>query len=276
MNANTSTSPARAPWAPAQPLERGNTAQKILEDLRRSILEGQFVRGGKLPTERELAAGYGVSGATVREAVRGLVASGLVEVRHGSGAYVTGDALGLVAEPLRSMMQMERIGVAEVMGVLKALNMYAAEIAATQASPGDIESLRKALEALGEATDADDLSARLRHFLRQVVTISGNPLLTVLSGFLSELQVELAVRLSGGTFEQWRKTASRLSRERERLVAAIEARDPEAARLAAGEYHDRAASVITALPHGESDQLDDPLLASLVANVMRGRSKKRP
>jgi GntR family transcriptional repressor for pyruvate dehydrogenase complex len=266
MDMSTSTN---ASWAPSRPLDRGNAAHQILQDLRVDILGGRFPRGAKLPTERELAAGYGVSGATVREAVRGLIASGLVEVRHGSGAYVTGDAFGLLDAPLRSMIQMERIGVAEVLGVLKALNMYAAELAATRAAAADAGRLRESLLALDTAQDADELSLRLTIFLNELAVISGNPLLAVLSGFLAGIQVNLAVQLSGGSFAAWRKTVQRLSKERERLVAAIEAHDAPAARQAAGDYHDRAIKVITALPRGDTAHVSDPLLASLIAGSHR-------
>jgi DNA-binding FadR family transcriptional regulator len=262
-------------WAPSRPLDRGNAAHQILQDLRLDILAGRFPRGAKLPTERELAAGYGVSGATVREAVRGLIASGLVEVRHGSGAYVTGDSFGLLDAPLRSMIQMERIGVPEVLGVLKALHMYAAELAATRAVAQETGRLREALAALDTARDAEDLSLRLMAFLSELTLISGNPLLAVLAGFLAGIQVDLAIQLSGGTFADWRKTVRRLSKERERLVAAIEARDAPAARQAASDYHDQAVKVITALPRGDSAQVSDPLLASLIAGSQRRPPHKR-
>ncbi|MDB5859869.1 MAG: bacterial regulatory s, gntR family protein [Ramlibacter sp.] len=269
------TTSSNASWVPSRPLVRGNAAHQILQDLRHDILGGRFPRGAKLPTERELAAGYGVSGATVREAVRGLIASGLVEVRHGSGAYVTGDPLGLLEAPLRSMIQMERIGVAEVLGVLKALNMHAAELAATRADAEETGRLREALVALETAGDADELSLRLTTFLNELAVISGNALLAVLSGFLAGIQVDLAMQLSGGTLAAWRKTVQRLARERERLVAAIEAHDAPAARQAASDYHDRAIKVITALPRGESAQVSDPLLASLIAATHGRASRKR-
>src|SRR5258707_12847644 len=91
-------------WSPERRLERGNAAEQILESLRAQILGGRLRRGAKLPTEKQLAGSFGVSGATVREAIRGLVTMGLIEVRHGSGAYVTGDIDRLVGQPLRSII----------------------------------------------------------------------------------------------------------------------------------------------------------------------------
>jgi GntR family transcriptional regulator, hexuronate regulon transcriptional repressor len=65
---------------------------RLYQDLARSLIEtlsaGKFPVGSRLPAERELAAQYGVSRPTVREAIIALEVQGLVEVRIGSGAYV--------------------------------------------------------------------------------------------------------------------------------------------------------------------------------------------
>jgi GntR family transcriptional regulator, hexuronate regulon transcriptional repressor len=65
---------------------------RLYQDLARILIEelatGQFSVGSRLPAERELAAKYGVSRPTVREAVIALEVQGLVEVRVGSGAHV--------------------------------------------------------------------------------------------------------------------------------------------------------------------------------------------
>jgi GntR family transcriptional regulator len=54
------------------------------------LLDGTYESGIKLPNEDELAEKAGVSRATVREAVGGLVEAGYLTRRHGSGTYVTG------------------------------------------------------------------------------------------------------------------------------------------------------------------------------------------
>lgn len=61
----------------------------VRSELRQAIEAGTFPLGTKLPNEDELCRRYGVSRATLREAVGGLVEDGLVTRRHGSGTYVT-------------------------------------------------------------------------------------------------------------------------------------------------------------------------------------------
>jgi GntR family transcriptional regulator len=69
--------------APGLPLYR-----RIQADLRDRIGSGDLPPGSQLETEQELMARYDVSRATVRQALAGLVADGLVEIRRGLGTYV--------------------------------------------------------------------------------------------------------------------------------------------------------------------------------------------
>ncbi len=63
-------------------------ADRLRDELLEEITSSQLEPGTKLPTEGELSARFGVSRATVREAVRGLVEAGYVIRRRGSGSYV--------------------------------------------------------------------------------------------------------------------------------------------------------------------------------------------
>ena len=64
-------------------------ADRLRDELLEEISNSKLPPGAKLPTEGELAKHFGVSRATVREAVRGLVEAGYVTRRRGSGSYVT-------------------------------------------------------------------------------------------------------------------------------------------------------------------------------------------
>jgi DNA-binding GntR family transcriptional regulator len=66
----------------------GPTYQRIADDLRRSIVDGELPPGAKLPSRHELSRRYGVSDRVAVEAVRLLVAEGFVASRSGSGSYV--------------------------------------------------------------------------------------------------------------------------------------------------------------------------------------------
>ena len=69
------------------PRKTGN-ATRIAREIQASILGGTYASGAKLPGQRELATQFGASMPTIREAISMLAATGLIEVRHGSGSVV--------------------------------------------------------------------------------------------------------------------------------------------------------------------------------------------
>ena len=76
-------------------VEAGGTPlyRQIQADLRDRVASGELPPGTQVETEQELMAHYGVSRATVRQALSGLVAEGLLEIRRGRGTFVHGAAL---------------------------------------------------------------------------------------------------------------------------------------------------------------------------------------
>jgi GntR family transcriptional regulator len=74
--------------APGLPLYR-----RIQVDLRERMANGDLAPGSRVETEQELMTRYEVSRATVRQALAGLVADGLLEIRRGLGTYVRPTAM---------------------------------------------------------------------------------------------------------------------------------------------------------------------------------------
>ena len=70
--------------------QRATAVERLRDELLAELLDGTHSSGVKLPNEDELAERFGVSRATVREAVGGLVEAGYLTRRHGSGTYVAG------------------------------------------------------------------------------------------------------------------------------------------------------------------------------------------
>jgi len=70
------------------PLGRARLSSLAGDELRARIVRGVWKPGERLPSERQLGEQLGMSRASVREAIRGLEALGLVDVRHGQGVFV--------------------------------------------------------------------------------------------------------------------------------------------------------------------------------------------
>ncbi len=61
---------------------------QVEDELMKYILQEPIEPGHKIPNEFELEEKFGVGRSTIREAVKGLVSRGILEVRRGSGTYV--------------------------------------------------------------------------------------------------------------------------------------------------------------------------------------------
>lgn len=252
------------------PLARSRVADRIFDDLKAQIISGAMPRGSKLPTEKYLSDHYGVSGPTIREAIRGLSVIGLIEVRHGSGAYVTANSEALVALSLSAVIQLETVGVKDALGMLSALNGHAAACAVEQGTPDDLRRLREAADALVDVTDTQRAASAVRGFHHALVKAAHNPLLEVICGFLANVQVAFAMEITDGSIDCWRTILNGLHDVRSKFVEAIERRDAKAATALAHEFHAEAVRLITSMPRAQEVRISDPQLGALLSSVVNG------
>lgn len=248
---------------PTVRLYRGRVADQIIDDLRAQILSGVLPDGSRLPAERELAARYGVSPATVREAIRVLTSMGLVNTRNGSRTTVTAQGDTLLAVSIASVVQFEKVGTREVFGLLSALNAYAAELAAEHASDEEIARLRTAAEHAARAEGVPESAAALRDFFLTLAEISHNPLLAALCRFITEMQLGVALKVSRGESRDWGQVSSRMNEGRIGIADAIARRDPARAASTVREYHRQVVDRIVAVG-GDKARAEASLTADLV------------
>src|ERR1700732_4192994 len=75
--------------AMSTPVDTRKLYRQVADTIMASIESGDYKRGARLPSERDLAASFKVSRPTIREALMSLKIRGVVEARQGSGIYVT-------------------------------------------------------------------------------------------------------------------------------------------------------------------------------------------
>ncbi|WP_405791609.1 FadR/GntR family transcriptional regulator [Streptomyces sp. NBC_01506] len=250
---------------------RKRVADQILEDLRGQILSGALPHGAKLPSERELAARYGVSGPTIREAIRVLTAMGLVSSRNGSGSTVTAQSDTLIAVSIAAVVQFGNMNARDVFGLLAVLNTYAVRLAAERATDEEIALLRQAAEgtaALDNNVD-DQAAAALKHYFHTLAGLSHHPLLISLCGFITQVQIGLAVQMSGGKLE---RVAGTLYGARMDIVEALERRDADRAVELVQEYHQRVVDRIGKARRGKEMTSSDPGFSQLMASLLDSSS----
>lgn len=122
--------------------------RQIAQQLREWMVASGFEPGARLPAERDLAVQWGVSRSSLREAVIALEVEGAIEVRTGSGIYVT--ALALAPAPSSSAPSTPAAapgdwGPLEVMHARELIESEMAALAAMNARRSDLQALGKAL-----------------------------------------------------------------------------------------------------------------------------------
>lgn len=132
---------------------RLSPTQQVQSQMLAAINSGQYAPGTPLPSERELCEMFGVSRVSVREALAGLVATGLIEIQQGKGAFVRPRVGDEYAGPFGLYIEMHREELSELLRVRGALDGLAAAEAATHAGDADCASMRSACDAFRDAVD---------------------------------------------------------------------------------------------------------------------------
>ena len=151
-------------------------ADEVTGKLRNMIQSGEWPLQQRIPSETELMARLGVSRGTLREAVKALAHSGMLEVRRGDGTYVraTSEMSGAARRLYRDHTEVH------ILEVRVGLDTQAARLAAKNATPDDVKALRALLSKREAAWNAGDYPAWARAdwgFHERVAQASGNPLL---------------------------------------------------------------------------------------------------
>lgn len=150
--------------------------EEITAKLRELIHSGEWPLQQRIPAEPELMAALGVSRGTLREAIKALAHSGMLEVRRGDGTYVR--ATSEISGAAQRMYLDHTQG--HILEVRVGLDTQAARLAARRATAEDVAAMRELLAARRVAWLAEDFAAWARadwDFHVLVARASGNPLL---------------------------------------------------------------------------------------------------
>lgn len=128
-----------------------NLVDEVQEQIKKMIMDGQYVEDEYLPSEGDLAKKFNVSHATVRESIRSLEVRGFVERQHGKGILVTKQNGAVMTQSLRDMVEMNQISIKDILEVRCALETAAAELAAERADEEDIRRMAEAVEGMVRA-----------------------------------------------------------------------------------------------------------------------------
>ncbi len=147
-----------------KPIRPTRVSEEVTEQLKQSILAGDFIAGDKLPSERELMEEFQVSRVAVREALRYLEKSGFIETRQGAngGAFVIELSFENLASSFLDLFLADKISIPELCHVRYLIEPEVARLAAKAITEDYKEKLLKVLELeeLPTTSLADDIEIK--------------------------------------------------------------------------------------------------------------------
>ena len=205
---------------------------QVAGQLRDLIVTGQVRAGDHLPNESELAAIFGVSRSTVREALRSLAAQSLVYTSRGvtGGTFVAELDAETVSEYLRTSLGLMSgsagVTVAELLETRAALEVPAARLAAIRRTNEDLSVLAQ-YSTLKDIDDEVVRFARNARFHELVLAASGNRLLGLVASPVFDV---LKSRFRRDSVEKsyW----TQVDEDHQEILKFIESGDPEGAETA--------------------------------------------
>lgn len=163
-------------------ISRVSPTRQVRQQLHDAIEQGVYPVGSLLPSERQLCEAFGVSRVSVREALAGLEAVGLVEIQHGRGAVVLDPAEASYATSFGEFLREYGDDLLELLDVRQALDELAASGAALKNDPSSDRRVDEAREAFKSAAsepspDVALVAKRDEEFHLAVATATGGALL---------------------------------------------------------------------------------------------------
>jgi GntR family transcriptional regulator, uxu operon transcriptional repressor len=196
------------------------------------IREEDIKPGERLPAERDLAAKLGVSRTSLREALIALELGGVVEVRGGSGVYVSEQAAQKSARPAAGP------GPFEVLAARRMVEVEVAALAAKNATPAAVDAILVAVEQMEQNQDnrGENESAD-RDFHLAIARAAGNSALVGVIEYLWNQRGSLWHKLT--EHFQTEELRQQTLLDHRAILAAIASQDVAGARTAMRAHLDR-------------------------------------
>jgi DNA-binding FadR family transcriptional regulator len=219
---------------------RSSLVDQVIDQLKDEIASGAWAVGAKIPPEPALSETLGVGRNTIREAVKALNHSGLLECRQGDGTYVraTSEMSGAVRRRLRTAE------LVEILEVRRALEVEAARLAATYRDDEDLAAIEAACVHRDAAMATSDLTTFVEAdmaFHTAIVEATHNRVLIELWHDFTET-VRATIASAGAT------TANQAAIPHTPIADAIRTGDAEAAALASHACMEEIFRIIKAAP----------------------------
>lgn len=264
---------------PSTHTEPQNTRRYVVigKELREQLANNVYEIGDRLPTEREIAESYGVSRTVIREAIIMLEIEGLVEVRKGSGVYVTALPLSITAPFHNTINNADTnsmisafsgltgtdIGPFELLQARQLIESNIAEFAALQITKAEIDAIKKVLQKEKNSLEMGDSNEDYdRQFHILVAEATKNTFFSDVVKLMWRMRLESKMWAQLHTHIDtidYRKT---WLNEHALILSALQKKDAAAAKKAMWQHFESIKSTLLALSDVDDENFDGYLFDS--------------
>lgn len=180
------------------PIKNQSVVDHIIDRLLNLIMCKKYAPGAKIPTETELSEQFQVSRNSVREAIKVLVAMGILEIRRSEGTFVCTSSSPRMLSPILFGIVLQENSYIELLRLRKILEtgiLYAASIQATEE---DLQELDKTYERLSQVftnpdSTLDEIIQMDLLFHNTIAKLTHNNMMYELNRSVLELAISLGV-----------------------------------------------------------------------------------
>ena len=213
------------------PLVTASLAKQIAEKIRESISDGTLKADDQLPTEYELAKQFRVSRPTIREALKRLAAQSLIRSRRGpaGGTFVNRPSREEVSSNLTTatslLVSLGEFEMPEVLEARHELEVVCVRLAAQRHAQAELTIMAEEIKTQKNSTLSDiSFCASDIRFHRAMADASHNPVLQ----FVMFAVIEALQPIENMVVFRFRERKE-IVKQHQKMLAALQSRDPEAA-----------------------------------------------
>ena len=206
-------------------------SQKIERKIEEAIRQKKLLQGTKLPSEKELCELFGVSRTALREALRRLSARGLIEIRKGSGMYVSEIKIEDAIKSLNLYydLSFDSNLISQIIDVRRIFEPEISRLAARNRTEEDLKILFENLSDL-ERCDPDNTQQEvdtINRFHMNLAKATGNPIIII----SMEPIYTLLPRMRNFIYANVEGEKEITMDAQKKILAAVEVKDEETAYL---------------------------------------------
>src|SRR3954468_17181844 len=167
-----------------KPLTRATLPQEIVAAIADLIMTGVWKPGDRIPSEKELAARFGVGRSTIREAIKSLVILGVIDARPGDGSFIREGTSDLLSGAFEWGLMLTEQNLGDLVDMRILIEVECAGRAAAAGDPEAGATLLQLIERMKEARNHPEQFMRLDNQFHETMSVTRD-----MSGFRSTRSV---------------------------------------------------------------------------------------